>query len=266
MDCTLPRESARRDLNLVDLLDGFTRLYVPAIRTLMLEFPSTAGVRTAVGRREPVAFAQDSCGRGYGDAAFEACARELFAELVDETFDLLGRCNATSARSEPVGLAAVRGREGAWMTVTAADGSSGYFCRRETKSEDEAMEVWVSTPASFHVIAGIDDAVENAKLVAAAGNGFPGWLEHAIDAKGVFNFTSAMAPELGRWAELFPTNGFVFIDPLAVHLSTFSVTSTQNPLIVFVDEAKCEAYRSAHATDIVMPFGRRCVSGGTPTP
>jgi hypothetical protein len=86
--------------NLVDLMDGYFRLYAPILTGLLRDFPKVHGVKTCIGRSEPLAYPTNAEGQGYSLPPFEKRAKRELAMLVEATFALQKSCPVTDGRDE----------------------------------------------------------------------------------------------------------------------------------------------------------------------
>ncbi|MCV9963580.1 hypothetical protein OIU34_16880 [Pararhizobium sp. BT-229] len=87
--------------NLVDLMDGYFRLYAPIVSKLLEDYPEAHGVHTFIGRDDPTAIPTNEQGQGYGLKSFEKRASKELGKLVQQTMNSRRAARLRKASTNP---------------------------------------------------------------------------------------------------------------------------------------------------------------------
>lgn len=231
---------AKKNINIVDLLDGHIRLYAPIMMQLLNEFPEVTRAYNFIGRDNPSALAQmqhDDRFIGYRVDGFEERSAELMQPMVKETLALQKRCKATNKITEPVQVH-IHKRENGLISITAhvSDRLGGLSASRKAYTPSHLPDLIIGRPANLLIW--VSNEHNKANPVAGA-TSLTGAVSMINEEGLLFNGNWSDKMNLTNWVADFPADYTSSPDVELVHdnqILLLKVISTHRPAILFVNE------------------------------
>ena len=238
--------------NLVDLMDGYFRLYAPILTGLLRDFPKVHGVKTCIGRSEPLAYPTNAEGQGYSLPPFEKRAKRELAMLVEATFALQKSCPVTDGRDDPVSVSAVRLGDELSIHVYVHDRLGGIHVHRLGQCAPDTLEAYFLFPVKAVLTVGDKDAAVIGKIREAAAEGFA-QAARAAEAAGVILNRKRQKPEMELWLEHLPLKEGegVRLEHFVGDYHRITAESPWRPLIIMAPETSFDHVSAKFARNVV---------------
>jgi hypothetical protein len=238
--------------NLVDLMDSYFRLYASILTGLLRDFPEVHGVKTCIGRTEPLAYPTNTEGQGYPLPPFEDRAKRELASLVEATFALQRSCPVTDGRDEPVSVSAVRHGDEISIDVYIHDRLGGIHVHRLGRCAPDTLDAYFLFPVKAVLTVGDKNAAVIEKIREAAAEGFA-QAARAAEAAGVILNRKRQAPEMELWLKHLPLKEGegVRLDHFVGDYHRITAESPCRPLIIMVPETSFDHVSAKFSRNIV---------------
>lgn len=240
--------------NLVDLMDGFFRLYAPIVRKLLEDYPKAHGVHTFIGRDDPTAIPENAEGQGYGLKSFEKRASKELGKLVQQTMDLQESCPITKGKHEPVNVIARRLGDEIVVQVTVSNRLGGIHARRVGQCDPAAIDAFFLLPPEIIITVGSEEAAKMEAVKSACAHGIAEGVEAAIATDTVLNWNADEAEAIRDWLDQFPNDGTAKFKPYIAHFSRITVESDHKPILIMAPVTSYEAVKAKFSRNVVEPI------------
>lgn len=246
------------DINLIDLIDGYIRLYGPVFAKLMDDYPDVAGIGACIGRDKPVACPTDDEGTWYGMPEFEARAGADLAPLVEATKALQASCSVTVGRREPVSISTERAQGGEILIrVSVANKLGGLHVQRIAMQVPELPAgVFFLTEGRITLVTDSKSAETSDILSLAANDGFANVVRAAVEAGTLHNQHFDDVATVDTWLEAFPLEDGtpVAAEPITERFCHWTAVSSYKPGIILASQAIFDSVSKAFLGHHIEPL------------